>query len=113
MALTLAGMSGDLFLLALAGPHAGVTDGHTWEQCVYDQMALRSVPVECIPGGYKVFGFASQSGLHHQVDMVMGAIDAVVILECKAYRRALPKNDLLRFKAVTDDYYMALGASLP
>jgi hypothetical protein len=111
--MTLAGISGDLFLLACASRLAGVTDGRTWEQRVYDHMALRSVPVESIPGGYRVFGFASISGLHHQVDLTMGATDALVILECKAYRTALPKNGLLRFKAVTDDYYMALGASLP
>jgi hypothetical protein len=106
-------MSRDLFLLAFAGRYAGIADGRTWEQCVYDHMSLRSVPVETLPGGYTVFGFASLSELQHQVDLTMGACDAVVILECKAYRGALPKNELLRFKAVTDDYYMALGASVP
>lgn len=106
-------MTRDLFLLAAAGAHAGSSAGREWEDRVADHMTLRSVPIETLPGGYSVFGFTSLSGLQHQVDMTMGANDALVILECKAYRGALPKNELLRFKAVTDDYYMALGASIP
>jgi hypothetical protein len=33
--------------------------------------------------------------------------------EWKAHRGAIPKNELLRFKAVSDDYYLALGPNVP
>jgi hypothetical protein len=111
--LTFAGLSRDLFLLSFAAPQLSIAGGQDWEECVHEQMALQSVPVEVLSGGYSVFGFTSLSGLQHQVDLTLGASDAIVILECKNYRNALPKNELLKFKAVTDDYYMSLGPSLP
>ncbi len=99
--------------MSVAGRFIGATGGREWEERVQDHLALHSVPVEVIPGGSRVFGLASLSGLQHQVDLTLRASDALVIVECKAYRSALPKNELLKFKAVTDDYYMSIGAALP
>ncbi len=99
--------------MSFAARFIGATSGRDWEERVQSHLALRSVPVEVLPGGYRVFGLTSLSGLQHQVDLTLGASDALVIAECKAYRKALPKNEILKFKAVTDDYYMSIGPALP
>lgn len=78
-----------------------------------EHMALSSVPVDALPGAAKVFGMVSLSGLRHQVDLTLGTIDALIIVECKCYRGPLPKNELLKFKAVTDDYYMSIAVDMP
>ena len=113
MSLQLSTLCRDLCALSVATRCIGTTGGREWEKRVQAHLALRSVPVEALPGGARVFGMASLSGLQHQVDLTLGASDALVIVECKAYRRGLPKNELLKFKAVTDDYYMSIGADLP
>ena len=59
----------------------------------------------------RAFGHISLSGLGHQLDGALGCFDALVLAEWKAYRGKLPKNELLRFKAATDDYYTARGHS--
>lgn len=76
-------------------------------------LARSGVPVESVPGGYRVFGHTSLSGLRHQIDGTFGCTDGLVIGEWKAYKGSIPKNELLRFKAATDDYYAALARSLP
>ena len=81
------------------------------------KMQLRSdlltaaFPSNSVPGGYRVLGFMSQSGLLHQIDSTLACSDAIVLAEWKAHRGRLPKNELLRFKAATDDYFMAFGAA--
>lgn len=100
----------DLFLLAqheLGG--AGAARGFRWEQRIAEHLARRGAPVEALPGGYRVFGHASLSGLAHQIDGAIGCQDATVIGEWKAHRDSVPKNELLRFKAATDDYFTALA----
>ncbi len=69
--------------------------------------------IEPQPGGCSFLGRASLSGLAHQVDAVIGCRDVIVIGEWKAYRGTIPKNELLRFKAVSDDYYLSLGPHSP
>jgi hypothetical protein len=66
-----------------------------------------------MPGGSSILGHAALSGLLHQVDATAAVQDAIVIGEWKAYRSAIPKNELLRFKAVSDDFYLALGRVVP
>jgi hypothetical protein len=99
----------DLFLLA---QHEfgveGAARGLRWEQRIAEHLARRGAPVEALPGGYRVFGHASLSGLAHQVDGAIACQDAMVIGEWKAHRDSVPKNELLRFKAATDDYFTAL-----
>ena len=53
------------------------------------------------------------SGLRHQIDAEIMCRDAEVIGEWKAYRGPVPKNELLRFKAVTDDLYDAMASRPP
>jgi hypothetical protein len=53
------------------------------------------------------------SGLAHQIDGSLSCSDGLVIAEWKAHRGPVPKNEILRFKAGTDDYFMALSGSLP
>lgn len=103
----------DLFVLAQQGTDdaVGAARGRIWEEAVAERLGERGIPVESVPGGYRVLGFMSLSGLLHQVDSTLACSDAIILAEWKAYRGALPKNDLLRFKAATDDYYMAFGAA--
>ena len=101
----------ELFVLAQKGiDHvAGAARGRIWEEAVAMQLAQRGIPIESVPGGYRVLGFFSLSGLMHQVDATLSCTDAIVIAEWKAYGGTFPKNELLRFKAATDDYYMSFG----
>ena len=106
----------ELFVLAQQGIDdvagaSGKARGSVWEELVADHLAHRGVHVESVPGGYRVLGFSSVSGLMHQVDATLACTNAIVIAEWKAYRGTLPKNELLRFKASTDDYFMSFGSS--
>jgi len=71
------------------------------------------VPTEYAAGGLTLLGHTSLSGLGHQIDSVFASDDAIVIAEWKAHHGAIPKNELLRFKAASDDYLMALAGSMP
>jgi hypothetical protein len=102
----------DLFLLA----QLAIDDadrGARWERRVAAHANSIGMPTETHPGGCSFMGRASLSGLRHQIDAVLGCDDAIVIGEWKAHRGAIAKNELLRFKAVSDDYYLALGTHLP
>jgi hypothetical protein len=97
----------DLFCLAnvhLAAGEAG--DGRAFERRVERHLAAVGVrPVEVF-SGVRSLGSQSLSGLYHQIDATGITREAVVIGEWKAYRSAIPKNDLMRFKAATDDYWL-------
>lgn len=99
----------DLYLLAQR-PDDGVgpARGPRWEEEIADELALQGYPVETLPGGIRVFGVVPQSGLRHQTDAAIECVDACVIGEWKSYRGPVPKNEVLRFKAVSDDLYDAL-----
>jgi hypothetical protein len=56
--------------------------------------------------GVRSLGSQSLSGLYHQIDAAGRTREAVVIGEWKAFRGSIPKNELLRFKAATDDYWL-------
>lgn len=112
--LTFAALCRDLFLLAQDPlPAAGPSSGALWESRVADHLTARHLPVEAVPGGCRIFGHASLSGLAHQIDGNIACPDALVIGEWKAHRGPIPKNELLRFKAATDDYYVGLAAAIP
>jgi hypothetical protein len=99
----------DLFLLAQE-PDEGVGPdrGARWESSIATELALQGYPVESVPGGIRVFGVLPASGLRHQTDAAVDCVDAHVIGEWKSYRGAVPKNEMLRFKAASDDIYDAL-----
>lgn len=103
----LTGFLRDLFCLAnvhLAAGGAG--DGYGFERRVERHLAAIGVrPVEVF-SGVRSLGSQSLSGLYHQIDATGAMREAIVICEWKAYRGAIPKNDLMRFKAVTDDYWL-------
>jgi hypothetical protein len=99
----------DLFALAqVPADERGPTRGWAWERRIADYLARNGFPVEAIPGGVRVFGTLPASGLRHQTDAAIDCIDAHVIGEWKSYTGPVPKNEVLRFKAATDDLYDSL-----
>lgn len=97
----------DLFCLANAHlATGGAGDGRAFERRIERHLAATGVrPVEVF-SGVRSLGGQSLSGLYHQIDATGATREAVVIGEWKAYRGSIPKNDLMRFKAVTDDYWL-------
>lgn len=97
----------DLFCLAhvhLATGGAG--DGRAFERRIERHLTTLGVrPVEVF-SGVRSLGSQSLSGLYHQIDYTGATRGAIVIGEWKAHRGAIPKNDLIRFKAATDDYWL-------
>lgn len=91
----------------------GPARGWRWEALIADALAHRGYPVDAVPGGVRVFGAVPASGLRHQTDAALHCVDAHVIGEWKSYTGPVPKNELLRFKAATDDLYDTLGRRLP
>jgi hypothetical protein len=99
----------DLFLLGHAHLEAGEAgDGRAFERRVRDHLQGLSMPHAA---GFRVFGRQSLSGLYHQLDEQTNCGPVHVVGEWKAYRGLIPKNDLMRFKGATDDYWMATRAS--
>lgn len=88
-------------------------DGEAWEVAARQALARHGARFGQIPGGVSLFGFGTASGLPHQLDAVVEVEDAFAVLELKAHCGTVPKNDLLRFVAATDDFIVGLGADLP
>lgn len=81
-------------------------DGRRLERDVRELMVTRGLRSEQVPGGYSLLGIGSASGLWHQLDLEAHLDDAVLVGELKAHTGRLPKNELLRFVAATDDLYV-------
>lgn len=97
----------DFFCLANAHLAAGEAgDGRAMERRVERYLAAKGVRPMNVFSGVHSLGSHSLSGLYHQIDATGRTREAVVIGEWKAYRSSIPKNDLLRFKAATDDYWL-------
>lgn len=106
----LSGLCLDLFLLAHAHLAAGLAGrGAAFERRVRAHLDGLGLPTA---RGFRVLGRRSMSSLYHQLDEQTACADALVIGEWKAYRGFIPKNDLLRFKAATDDYWLASTSRL-
>lgn len=104
----------DLYLLtqeidSVSGPERG----WRWEQRIAEALFVRGFPVRSVAGGLEVHGAVPASGLRHQIDAEIGCRDALVIGEWKAYRAPIPKNEVLRFKAVTDDIFDTMSTRPP
>lgn len=109
-----ANLCGDLYLLSLQGvPGDGPVRGSCWEAMVADVLAANGYPARAVPGGVSVHGMTPASGLRHQIDGEIVCVDALVVGEWKAYRGSVPKNEVLRFKAVTDDLFDGMGTRRP
>jgi len=101
------GLVRDLFCLAnLHLAEGGAGDGAGLEQRIKRHLAATGVRPVTVFSGVRSLGSHSLSGLYHQIDATGATQEAVVIGEWKAYRGSLPKNDLMRFKAATDDYWL-------
>jgi hypothetical protein len=106
---SLAGLCLDLFLLGHAHLADGeVGDGLGFERRVRGHLDQRGLPTAA---GFRVFGRRSLSGLYHQLDEQTSCPQALIVGEWKSYTGRIPKNDLLRFKAATDDYWLAAAAN--
>ena len=92
---------------------AAVSDGDRWERYVASTLRSAGARVGQLPGTCMPFGLRSMSGLPHQVDLAASVPDSVFLLEMKAHRRIVPKNDLLRFAAVSEDCFLGLGPYAP
>lgn len=91
----------------------GPSRGWQWETRIADVLAYRGFPVEAVPGGIQVLGAVPASGLRHQTDAALRCTDAHVIGEWKSYTGPVPKNELMRFKAATDDLYDTFARRRP
>jgi hypothetical protein len=97
----------DLFCLAHAHRSAGQAGmGYAFERRIERQLAAVGIRPVQILSGVRSLGSQSLSGLYHQIDATGRTREALVIGEWKSYRGAIRKNELLRFKAVTDDYWL-------
>lgn len=108
----------DLFVLAQGHSFSDVTirgpsRGWRWEARIADALAHRGYPVDAVPGGARVLGADPASGLRHQTDAVLTCVDGHVVGEWKSFTGPVPKNEILRFKAATDDLYDTLAQRLP
>src|SRR6185295_6202400 len=87
--------------------------GARFEQRVERDLVALGFPVRSIPGGVEILGTLPASGMRHQIDAEAWCCDCDVIAEWKAYLLPVPKNDLLLFKAKTDEIYEQLVARKP
>jgi hypothetical protein len=105
---------GELHGLAqLVDEEPGPRRGLRFERRIADGLAACGFPVRVIPGGVEILGVLAASGLAHQIDAEIPCSDAQVIGEWKAYRAPVPKNEVMLFKAKTDDIYDTLCAVAP
>src|SRR4051812_24897808 len=86
-------------------PTRGPERGWRWERRVERELLSHGFAIRSLSAGARVLGTFSASGLRHQIDAEIRCERAFVLGEWKAYTGLVPKNEILRFKAVTDDYY--------
>jgi hypothetical protein len=103
---TVASVCLDVFLLGIDFSAEGRSgDGYGFEDAVAHHLSRRGVSIRG-QGATRVVGPQSLSGLRHQIDAQGDVGDGLLIGEWKTYRGTIPKNDLLRFHAVTEDYWL-------
>jgi len=107
-------LCGDLYLLSLEDVSGeGPARGWRWERMIADRLVDRGYPARAVPGGVSIFGVTPASTLRHQIDAEIRCVDALVIGEWKAYRGSVPKNEVLRFKAISDDIFDGMAGRPP
>ena len=90
-------------------PIVGPERGWRWEQQIDLALLRCGYDVKALAAGASFLGAYAASGLRHQVDAQIRCERAFVIGEWKAFSNPIPKNELLRFKAVSDDIYEELS----
>lgn len=107
----LASLCLDFFLLG----HAHLAAGQAGQGIAFERRVRAHLDTIGLPNalGFRVFGRKSLSGIYHQIDEQTECQDALVIGEWKAHKGQIPKNELLRFKAATDDYWLAGAGRFP
>jgi hypothetical protein len=109
-----AALCAELYLLTLEDLEgSGPARGWRWEQLIAERLIDKGYPARAIPGGGSIFGVLPASGLRHQIDAEITCTDALVIGEWKAHRGPVPKNDVLRFKAISDDIFDGMAGRPP
>jgi hypothetical protein len=93
-------------------PSSGPKRGYGWERRIERELLLNGFAIRSLPAGSRVLGTFSASGMRHQVDAEIRCERAFVIGEWKSFTGPVPKNEILRFKAVTDDYYEVMSAGV-
>lgn len=101
---TLSSLTLDIFLLA----HAHLQEDQAGEGAAFERRIRHHLISHGLPDArtFRVFSGASLSGLYHQIDEQTKCEDVLVVCEWKSYQGRIAKNDLLRFKAATDDYWL-------
>lgn len=89
--------------------HAHLAEGQAGDGAGFEKRVGSHLEALALPNarGFRIFGRRSLSGIYHQLDTQTTCDEALIVGEWKAYSGRIPKNDLLRFKAVTDDYWLA------
>ncbi len=101
---SLASLCLDLFLLGHAHLAAGQAgDGFGLERRIRRHLDATG---HLNAAGFRVFGRRNMSGIYHQLDEQTRCARVAVVGEWKAHTGHIPKNELLRFKAATDDYWL-------
>lgn len=87
----------------------GPERGWNWERRIERELLLAGFAARSLSAGARLLGTFAASGLRHQVDAEIRCERAFVIGEWKSFSEPIPKNEILRFKAVSDDYFEAMS----
>jgi hypothetical protein len=87
----------------------GPERGWRWERRIQRELLVAGFSARSLSPGARLLGTFAASGLRHQVDAEIRCERAFVIGEWKSFSGPIPKNEVLRFKAVSDDYYEAMS----
>lgn len=86
-------------------PMTGPERGWRWERRIARALLLQGFYIRSLPAGALVHGAHAASGLRHQIDAEIQCEHAFIIGEWKAFSGLIPKNEVLLFKAISDDIY--------
>ncbi len=103
----LADFTFDVWLVARYAPQLGglVLDGRTWERTVAGLIHRPGFTRRQGPGSVTLFGSASASGVHHEIDGAGDGWRGSFIVECKATTDGITKADAALFHCKVMDFY--------
>jgi hypothetical protein len=68
---------------------------------------IKNIQLRSQPGSKTLFGCPSASGLRHEVDVGLVAMEGRLFLELKAYSEDIPKNEVMIFNEKSLDYFLS------